>query len=83
MLAAQSADLRGRAEPMLRKADDLLCQSWNERMWRAGEPIDPSPTIDQAINGGYLWLQVECSRCRTPRDVGPRCVAARTDNVRA
>jgi phage FluMu protein Com len=34
-----------------------------------GEPIDPSPTIDQAINGGYPWLEIECSRCKTKRDV--------------
>jgi hypothetical protein len=38
-------------------------------MWAAGEPIDPSPRIDQALNGGYPWLEIECSRCRTERDV--------------
>jgi hypothetical protein len=32
------------------------CESWNERMWSDGEPIDPSPTIDQAVNGGFLPL---------------------------
>jgi hypothetical protein len=36
----------------IREADNLVCQSWNERMWSDGGPIDPSPTIDQAINGG-------------------------------
>lgn len=25
-------------------------------MWADGEPIDPSPTIDQAVNGGYSSL---------------------------
>ncbi len=25
--------------------------------------------MDQAINGGYPWLEIECSRCRTKRDV--------------
>jgi hypothetical protein len=34
-----------------------------------GGPIDPSPTIDQAINGGYLWLEIACSRCKAKRDV--------------
>jgi hypothetical protein len=34
-----------------------------------GEPVDPSPTVDQAINGGYPWLEIACSRCRTPRTV--------------
>jgi hypothetical protein len=34
-----------------------------------GEPIDPSPTVDQAINGGFPWLEIECSRCKAKRDV--------------
>src|ERR1700730_14616567 len=38
-------------------------------MWSDGGPIDPSPTIDQAINGGFPWLEIKCSRCQTPRDV--------------
>ncbi len=44
-------------------------QSWNERMWSNGGPVEPSPTIDQAINGGFPWLEIRCSRCKTPRDV--------------
>jgi hypothetical protein len=69
VLADRSADLRMKGEAMIREADDLLCQSWNERMWANGGPIDPSPLIDQAVNGGYPLLQIECSRCRTPRTV--------------
>jgi len=69
MLARQSAILRSQGEALIQRADKLLCESWIERMWSAGEPIDPSPTIDQAVNGGFPWLQIECSRCRTPRDV--------------
>jgi hypothetical protein len=38
-------------------------------MWSDGGPIDPSPTIDQAINGGHAWLEIKCSRCKTPRSV--------------
>jgi hypothetical protein len=68
MLARQAAELRAQGEALIRQADDLSCQSWNERMWSAGEPIDPSPTVDQAINGGYPWLQIECSHCKAPRD---------------
>ena len=56
-------------EAVIREADNLASQSWNERMWSDGGPIDPSPTIDQAINGGFPWLEIECSRCQTPRDV--------------
>ncbi|MCK1478855.1 hypothetical protein [Bradyrhizobium sp. 197] len=69
ILAAQSADARAKGEALIRQADRLLCESWNERMWANGEPIDPSPTIDQAVNGGHPWLEIECSRCRTKRDV--------------
>src|SRR6202051_178577 len=69
ILAAQSAEMRAKTETMLQQADRLLCESWNERMWADGEPIDPSPTIDQAVNGGYSWLEIECSRWKTKRDV--------------
>ena len=69
MLQNESIALRAKGEAMIRRADDLACQAWNERMWRDGGPIDPSPTIDQAINGGYPWLEIKCSRCREPRDV--------------
>jgi hypothetical protein len=53
ILAAQSAEMRAKGEAMIQQADKLLCESWNERMWSDGEPIDPSPTIDQAVNGGF------------------------------
>jgi hypothetical protein len=54
---------------LLQQADRLLCESWNERMWSDGESIDPSPTIDQAVNGGFAWLEIQCSRCKMPSDV--------------
>jgi hypothetical protein len=69
ILASQSAEVRAKGEALIRTADKLLCESWNERMWADGLPIDPSPTIDQAVNGGYPWIEIECSRCRTKRDV--------------
>jgi hypothetical protein len=31
---------------------NLACQSWNEKMRTDSGPVDPSLTIDQAINGG-------------------------------
>jgi low affinity Fe/Cu permease len=55
---------RAKGEALMRTADRLLCESCNVRMWADGEPIDPSPTIDQAVNGGYSWLQIECARCK-------------------
>jgi phage FluMu protein Com len=69
VFARQSAELRSQGEALIRKADGLSCESWNEKMWADGGPIDPSPSIDQAINGGYTWLEIECSRCKTKRDV--------------
>jgi hypothetical protein len=69
IFAERSAEKRREGEALIREADNLACQSWNERMWSDGGPIDPSPTIDQAINGGFPWLEIKCSRCQTPRDV--------------
>lgn len=69
ILAAQAAEARAKGEALIKQADKLLAESWNERMWSDGEPIDPSPTVDQAINGGYPRLEIECSRCKTKRDV--------------
>lgn len=69
VLARQADDLRAKGEALIRQADKLLSESWNEKMWADGGPVDPSPTIDQSINGGYTWLQIECSRCKAARDV--------------
>jgi hypothetical protein len=61
--------MRAKGAALIQQADRLLCESWNERMWSDGEPIDPSPTIDQAINGGFPWLEILCPRCKSPSDV--------------
>jgi hypothetical protein len=53
ILAAQSDELRAKGDTLIRQADRLLAESWSKRMWADGEPIDPSATVDQAINGGY------------------------------
>src|ERR1700731_1681146 len=44
ILAAQSAEMRAKAEAMLQQADGLLCESWNERMWSDGETIPRRPS---------------------------------------
>ncbi|MHC2288697.1 hypothetical protein ACVIJW_004567 [Bradyrhizobium barranii subsp. barranii] len=62
ILATQAAEARAKGEALIKQADRLTCEVWNEHMWANGAPIDPSPTIDQAINGGYAWLEIECSR---------------------
>jgi len=53
VLARRADDLRARGEALIREADDLTCQSWDEKMWSDGSPIDPSPTIVQTLNGGH------------------------------
>lgn len=58
ILTSQSLEMRAKGEAMIQQADKLLCESWNERMWSDGEPVDPSPTIDQALNGGFPWLEI-------------------------
>jgi hypothetical protein len=55
ILATQSAEARAKGEALLRTADRLLCESWNERMGADGEPVDPS-------HGSHDWLEIECSR---------------------
>ena len=52
IFAERSEEKRRAGEALIREADNLACQSWNGRMWSDGGPIDPSPTIDAAINGG-------------------------------
>jgi hypothetical protein len=69
ILATRSAEMRAKGDAMIQQADKLLSESWNERMWSDGEPINPSPTIDQAVNGGFSWLEIQCARCKTPSDV--------------
>ena len=69
VLARRSTELRTEGEALIRKADGLACESWNEKMWADGGPTDPSLTVDQALNGGYPCLEIECSRCKTKREV--------------
>jgi len=69
ILADQSEQFRSQGEALICEADNLACQSWNERMWSDGGPAQPSPTIGQAINGGFPWLEVQCSRCKTMSSV--------------
>jgi hypothetical protein len=52
VLARRSEERRAEGEALIREADKLLSESWNEKMWADGGPIDPSPTIDQAVSGG-------------------------------
>jgi hypothetical protein len=62
-IRAQSA--REAAQKAIREADRAEAEAWSVRMEGYGGPAQPSPTIGQCINGGLVWLEVECNRCNT------------------
>src|ERR1700687_4336622 len=82
IFAERSAEKRREGEALIREADNLSCQSWNEKMWSDGGPAQPSPTIGQTINGGP-WLEVKCSRCRTPSSADPAAISRPPDSSTA
>lgn len=79
ILARAAEEKRAAGEALIREADKLACEAWNEKMWCDGGPAQPSPTIAQAINGGYPWLEVKCSRCHQPRSVDLRTIQRRPE----
>jgi hypothetical protein len=62
-IRARSA--REAALKALREADRAEAEAWSIRMEGYGGPAQPSPTIGQCVNGGLVWLEVECNRCKT------------------
>jgi hypothetical protein len=66
VFAERSAEKRREGEALICEAENLARQSWNERMWSDGGPIDTSPS---PVNGGYHWLEIVCSRCKAKQDV--------------
>lgn len=60
------ADIRAKsAREAAREADRAEAEAWSVRMEGYGGPAQPSPTIGQCLNGGLVWLEVECNRCKT------------------
>ena len=62
------ASVRGAAEyaAQARKtADRLACVAWNRRMLGFQGPAQPSPALGDALNAGYLYLEVKCLGCNT------------------
>ena len=47
----------------------LACEAWNQRMLGYQGPAQPSPTIGDALNAGYLYLEVRCLGCDTSQTV--------------
>jgi len=60
---------RGQADAAIRAADAAACQLWSAQMEGFGGPAQPSPTIGQALNAGYEFLEVQCKRCETRTSV--------------
>jgi hypothetical protein len=58
-----------RAKEARKKADLLACEAWNQRMLGYQGPAQPSPTIGDALNAGYLYLEVRCLGCDTHQTV--------------
>jgi hypothetical protein len=58
-----------RAKEARRKADRLACEAWNYRMLGYKGPAQPSPTLGDALNAGYLYLEVRCLGCDTHQTV--------------
>lgn len=58
-----------RAKKARKEADRLACEAWNFRMVGYKGPAQPSPTLGDALNAGYGYLEVRCLGCDTHQTV--------------
>jgi hypothetical protein len=58
-----------RAAEARKEADRIACEAWNKRMLAFQGPAQPSPTLRDALNAGYLYLEVRCLGCDTHQTV--------------
>lgn len=58
-----------RAAEARKKADRLAVEAWNARMLGFQGPAQPSPTLGDALNAGYSYLEVRCLGCDTNQTV--------------
>jgi hypothetical protein len=58
-----------RAAEARKQADRLAVEAWNKRMLALKGPAQPSPTLDEALNAGYGYLEVRCLGCETNQTV--------------
>jgi ABC-type branched-subunit amino acid transport system substrate-binding protein len=49
-----------RAAEARKEADRLACEAWNKRMLGFQGPAQPSPTLGDALNAGFGYLEVKC-----------------------
>ena len=58
-----------RAAAARKEADRLACDAWNARMLGYKGPAQPSPTLGDALNAGFGYLEVRCLGCDTHQTV--------------
>lgn len=58
-----------RATEARKQADRLAVDAWNKRMLGFQGPAQPSPTLGDALNAGYRYLEVRCLGCDTHQTV--------------
>ena len=58
-----------RAAEARKIADRFACEAWNQRMLGFQGPAQPSPTLGDALNAGYHYLEVRCLGCDTHQTV--------------
>jgi hypothetical protein len=58
-----------RATEARKEADRLAVEAWNKRMLGFQGPAQPSPALGDALNAGYLYLEVKCLGCNTHQTV--------------
>ncbi len=58
-----------RAAEARKQADLLTCEAWNKRMLAFQGLGQPSPTLGDALNAGYRYLEVRCLGCDTHQTV--------------
>jgi hypothetical protein len=49
-----------RATEARKEADRVAVEAWNKRMLGFQGPAQPSPALGDALNAGYLYLEVKC-----------------------
>jgi ribosomal protein S27E len=58
-----------RAAAARKEADKLACEAWNKRMLGFRGPAQPSPTLGDALNAGFGFLEVRCLGCKTHQTI--------------
>ncbi len=58
-----------RAKEARKEADKLSCEARNKRMLGFKGPAQPSPTISDALNASYSYLEVRCLGCDTHQTI--------------